>query len=69
MSLGLRRNARQGPSLGRTCQSFYWSWRWRTRVTSISTPTAPGEATLGTMVVGIKDLDLDKGLLLRMLAQ
>ena len=30
-------------------------------VTSTSTPTAPEEATLGTMPVGIKDLDLDLG--------
>ena len=43
-------------------------WRWRRRVTSTSTPTAPEEATLGTMAVGIKDFDLDKGLPLRMLA-
>ena len=50
------------------CQYFYWSWRWTRRVTSTSTPTAPEEATLGTMAVGIKDLDLDTGLPLRMLA-
>ena len=35
--------------------------------TSTSTPTAPEEATPGTMAGGIKDLDLDKGLPLRML--
>ena len=63
----LWQNARQGPSRTRTCLSFYWSWHWRRRVTSSSTPTAPGEATLGTMAVDTKDLDLDKGLPLRML--
>ena len=31
-------------------------------------PTAPEEATLGTMALGIKDLDINKGLPLRMLA-
>ena len=68
MSVGLRRNARQGRSPRGTCLSFYWSSRWGRRVTTTSTPTALEEATLGTMAVGIKDLDLDKGLPLRMLA-
>ena len=38
------------------------------RVTSTSTRTALEEATLGTMAVGIKHLDFDKGLPLRLLA-
>ena len=50
------------------CLYFYWSWCWRRIVTSISTPTTPEVATLGTMGMGIKDLDLEKGLPLRMLA-
>ena len=41
---------------------FYWSVPWRRGVPSTSTPTAPEEATPGTMDVVIKDLDLDKGL-------
>ena len=68
MSVGLRRNTRQERSPTRTCLYFYRSWRWRRRVTRISTPTAPEVATLGTMAVRIKDLDLNKGLSLRMLA-
>ena len=51
-----------------TCLYFYCKWLWRRGVTSTSTHTAFEEATLGTMAVGIKDLDLDKSLLLRMLA-
>ena len=68
MSVGPRRGARQEPSSTRTWLYFYWSSRWRRRVTSISTPAVPEETILGTMAVGIKDLDLDKGLPLRMLA-
>ena len=52
----------------RTCLYFCWSLRWRRRVTNTSTPTAPEEATLGSMAVGMKDFDLDEGLPLRMLA-
>ena len=37
-------------------------------MTSTSTPTAPEEAILGTMALGISDLDLEMGLPLRMLA-
>ena len=37
-------------------------------MTITSTPTALEEATLGTMAVGIKDVNLDKGLPIRMLA-
>ena len=62
MSLGLRRSARQEPPAMRTCLYFHWSWRWRRRAASTSTPTALEEATLGTIAVGIKDLDLDKRL-------
>ena len=39
------------------------------RVTSTSMPTALEQAPLGTTAVGIKDLDLDKGLPLGMLAR
>ena len=68
MSIGLRRSARQEPLPMGTFQYVYWSWRWKRRVTGISTPTALDEATLGSVAVGIKDLDLYRGLLLRMLA-
>ena len=44
----------------RSCLYFYWTSRWRSRVTSTSTPTAMEVATLGTMAEGFKDLDLDK---------
>ena len=64
--LGLRRSVNEEPSPMTTCLSFFWSWRWRRRVTSTSTPTALEEATLRTMAVGIKDLNLDKALPLRM---
>ena len=37
-------------------------------MTSTLSPTALEEETLGTMAVCIKDLDLDKGLPLKMLA-
>ena len=68
MNVGLLRSTRQESSSMRTCLYFHWSWCWSRRVTITSTPTALEEATLGTMSVGIKDLDLYKGLPLRMLA-
>ena len=68
ISVGLRWSARQEPSAKRTCLYFDWSWRWRRRGTSTPAATALQEATLNTMAVGIKDLDLLNGLPLRVLA-
>ena len=69
MSVGLRWSARQETSHMKPSLYFSWSLRSKRRVTITSTPTALEGATLGTMAVGIKDLNLDKGLPLRMLRE